>query len=115
MTVQRHSQSAATIQLDPCPEKHPHRPSVDVMMKSVAQHFGKGAMGVILTGMGTDGAEGINAIRMKGGLTIGQDEASCTVYGMPRACAEMGALACVVPLLQIPEQIVEATRCQRRA
>lgn len=115
MTVQRFSDVRATISLDSQPENHLHMPSVDVMMKSVAKNFKNLAMGVILTGMGVDGAEGMNAIRMQGGLTIGQDEASCAVYGMPRACAELGALAHVVPLLQIPNQIVEATRCRRRA
>lgn len=85
------------------------------MMKSVAEHFGNLAMGVILTGMGNDGAEGMNAIRKQGGLTIGQDAASCTVYGMPRACAELGALARMVPLFQIPTEILQATRYRKRA
>ncbi len=57
----------------------------------------------------------MNAIYRQGGLTIGQDEATCTVYGMPRACAEMGALNRVVALLQIPSQILQATRYRRRA
>jgi two-component system chemotaxis response regulator CheB len=115
MTVQRQADSRATIQLDPNPTNHMHKPSVDVMMKSVAKHFGNLAMGVILSGMGTDGAEGMNAIRLNGGFTIGQDETSCTVYSMPRACAELGALARIVPLFQIPNQILEATRRRRRA
>lgn len=85
------------------------------MMKSVAQNFKNRAMGVILTGMGADGAEGMKAIRANGGLTIGQDEATCTVYGMPRASAELGALDRVVPLLEVPGQILEATRSRRRA
>jgi two-component system, chemotaxis family, protein-glutamate methylesterase/glutaminase len=115
MTVQRFSDSRAIITLDRHPEKHLHIPSVDVMMKSVAKNFGNLAMGIILTGMGADGAEGMNAIRQQGGFTVGQDEATCTVYGMPRACAELGALARVVPLLQIPDQIVKATRVRRPA
>ena len=85
------------------------------MMKSVAETFKNLAMGIILTGMGSDGAEGMNAIHRHGGLTIGQDEASCIVYGMPRACAEMGTLTRVVPLLQIPAQILQATRYRKRA
>jgi two-component system chemotaxis response regulator CheB len=85
------------------------------MMKSVADAFQNLAMGVILTGMGSDGAEGMMAIHRRGGLTIGQDEASCTVYGMPRACAELGALTRVVPLSQVPGQIVQATRTRKRA
>jgi len=115
MTVQRFSDSRAIITLDRHPEKHLHIPSVDVMMKSVAKNFRNLAMGVILTGMGADGAEGMNAIRQQGGHTVGQDEVSCTVYGMPRACAELGALARVVPLLQIPDQILQATRVRRPA
>jgi two-component system chemotaxis response regulator CheB len=115
MTVQRLADSRAIIHLDPNPANYIHKPSVDIMMKSVAQNFGNQAMGVILSGMGTDGAEGMNAIHLKGGLTIGQDEATCTVYSMPRACAELGALARIVPLFQIPNYILQATRSRRRA
>jgi len=115
MTVERSSDSRTSICLDIHPENSLHIPSVDIMMKSVADAFRNLAMGVILTGMGSDGAEGMMAIHRRGGLTIGQDEASCTVYGMPRACAELGALARVVPLAQIPTQIVQATRARRRA
>ena len=85
------------------------------MMKSVAKLFRKRAMGVIMTGMGSDGAEGMKAIFYEGGLTIGQDQATCAVYGMPRVCAELGILSRVVPLDQISAQIVNATRKRRRA
>jgi two-component system chemotaxis response regulator CheB len=88
---------------------------VDIMMKSVADLFKNLAMGIILTGMGCDGAEGMRAIYRQGGLTIGQDEASSIVYGMPRACAELGVLTRVVPLSQVPAQILQATRYRRRA
>jgi two-component system, chemotaxis family, protein-glutamate methylesterase/glutaminase len=115
MTVHRRPGSEALIRLDADRHNQLHAPSVNVMMKSVAEHFGNLAMGVILTGMGSDGAEGMNAIRKHGGLTIGQDAASCTVYGMPRACAELGALARVVPLFQIPAEILQATRSRKRA
>jgi two-component system, chemotaxis family, protein-glutamate methylesterase/glutaminase len=115
LTVHHLSDSRSFICLDPSPENHLHIPSVDVMMKSVAQNFRNLAMGVILTGMGADGAEGMKAIHKQGGLTIGQDEASCTVYGMPRASAEVGALTRVVPLSQVPFQILEATRYLKRA
>jgi len=115
MTVNRSSDSHACIHLDTQPEHCLHMPSVDVMMKSVAANYGRHAMGVILTGMGADGAEGMMAIHRQGGLTIGQDEASCTVYGMPRACAELGTLTRVVPLSQVPAQIMQATRSRRRA
>jgi len=85
------------------------------MMKSVARNFGNSAMGVIMTGMGSDGAQGMKAIYREGGLTVGQDEASCIVYGMPRACAELGVLNRVVPLSGIPTQILEATNYRKRA
>ena len=85
------------------------------MMKSVANIFKSRAMGVIMTGMGTDGAEGMKAIHAMGGVTVGQDESSCTVYGMPRACAELGVLSRVVPLLQIPAEIMQATRYRKHA
>jgi two-component system, chemotaxis family, protein-glutamate methylesterase/glutaminase len=114
MAVHRTSDAQACIVLNSHPE-HLHMPSVDVMMKSVAQNYKNLAMGVILTGMGSDGAEGMSAIHREGGVTVGQDEASCAVYGMPRACAEMGALNRVVPLAQIPQQIMAATRCLRHA
>jgi len=85
-----------------------HIPSVDIMMLSVAEVFRSLAMGIIMTGMGADGALGMQAIHREGGLTVGQDEATCAVYGMPRACAEMGILQRVVPLNEIPKQILSA-------
>lgn len=85
-----------------------HKPSVDVTMLSVAAIFGATAMGIILTGMGSDGLQGMTAIHEAGGLTIGQDEASCVVYGMPRCCAERGILTRVVPLSQVPRHILQA-------
>jgi two-component system, chemotaxis family, protein-glutamate methylesterase/glutaminase len=84
------------------------------MMKSVAEAYKNLAMGVIMTGMGSDGAEGMRAIQRQGGLTIGQDEATCAVYGMPRVCAELGTLGRMVPLSQIPAQILQATHYHER-
>jgi two-component system, chemotaxis family, protein-glutamate methylesterase/glutaminase len=110
MTVDRPNNSRTVISLSIKPENQLHVPSVDVMMKSVASAFHSQAMGIILTGMGTDGAEGMKAIHREGGLTVGQDEASCAVYGMPRVCAEMGILDRVVPLSQISHEILQATR-----
>lgn len=92
-----------------------HTPSVDVTMKSVATGFRSQAMGVIMTGMGSDGALGMQAIHQQGGFTLGQDEQTCTVYGMPRVCAEMGILDRVVPLTQIPHEIMQAVRLSRKA
>lgn len=115
MTVECISEKPPHIRLDTQPDDVLHIPSADVTMKSVAKAYGNLAMGVIMTGMGSDGAEGMKAIHRKGGFTLGQDEASCTVYGMPRACADLGILNRVVPLSQIPAQIMQAARYRKRA
>src|SRR5258705_4142320 len=94
--------------LSDTPADTTHRPSVDVTMRSVAAIFGASTLGIILTGMGCDGLEGMTAIHQAGGLTIGQDEASSVVYGMPRCCAKRGILKRVVPLSQVPRHILQA-------
>jgi two-component system chemotaxis response regulator CheB len=86
-----------------------HRPSIDAMFKSAARAVGGNALGVILTGMGRDGAEGLLAMRHAGADTIGQDEATSLVYGMPRAAFEIGAVRRQAPLRSIGAQILEAT------
>ena len=115
MTVYRRTPSKVVIRISSCPENTLHRPSVDVTMTSVADVFHGLSMGVIMTGMGADGVLGMQAIKREGGFTVGQDELSCTVYGMPRSCAEAGILQRVVPLLRIPETIMQATHYRRRA
>lgn len=85
-----------------------HRPSVDMLFDSVARYAGAEAIGVILTGMGRDGAEGLRAMREAGAFTIGQDEKSSLVYGMPRVAYEVGAVTIQMPLTRIAERIVEA-------
>jgi two-component system chemotaxis response regulator CheB len=77
-------------------------------MHSVARVYGSQAMGVILTGMGSGGAQGMKAIRDAGGWTIGQDAESCAVYGMQRSAAEMDALSRVAPLSRIAAEIMAA-------
>jgi two-component system chemotaxis response regulator CheB len=79
----------------------------------VAAAFGSLTMGVFMTGMGSDGARGMSAIRREGGFTLGQDEQSCAVYGMPRVCAEMGILDRVVPLSRITNEILQASRYRK--
>ena len=83
-----------------------HRPSVDVLFNSAAESAGSSAIGVILTGMGKDGARGLLAMRKAGAWTIAQDEASCVVYGMPREAAQIGAAAEVVSLNAISQHIL---------
>jgi two-component system chemotaxis response regulator CheB len=78
-----------------------HKPSVDVLFKSVAHCAGRNAIGVIFTGMGDDGARGLLEMRKSGAATLAQDEASCVVYGMPKAAAELGAAQQVLPLSDI--------------
>lgn len=78
-----------------------HRPSVTITMRSVAERFGGGAVGVLLTGMGRDGADGMRDIAAQGGITIAQNEASCVVYGMPREAVALGAAQHVLALEQI--------------
>jgi two-component system chemotaxis response regulator CheB len=85
-----------------------HVPSVDVMTSAVAREFGAAAIGVIMTGMGHDGIVGLAALKERGGYIIGQDEASCVVYGMPRAAAQAGLVDRVVPLDDIALAIGEA-------
>jgi two-component system chemotaxis response regulator CheB len=79
-----------------------HRPSVDVLFRSVAEEFGPQSIGVLMTGMGEDGAAGLGMIRAAGGLTIAQDQETCVVYGMPRAAVERGYAMRVVSLHDLP-------------
>ena len=82
------------------------RPAVDVLFKSTAQYAGSNAVGVILTGMGVDGARGMLKMREAGARTIGQDEPSCIVYGMPKEAAKMGAVEKEVPLDRIAQEVI---------
>jgi len=97
------------IRLRPTEPVGGHRPSVDVLFHSVAA-LGSQAIGVILTGMGSDGAEGLRAMRIAGARTLGQNQASCVVYGMPRAAFQMGAVEREVSLSAMPEAILAACR-----
>lgn len=85
-----------------------HRPSVDVLFRSVADTAGRGAVGAILTGMGKDGAEGLLAMRKAGAYTLGQDESSALIYGMPRVAFERGAVMKQVSLSHMADAIMEA-------
>lgn len=91
------------------PRMNGHRPSVDVLFRSVASEFGSRSVGVIMTGMGDDGANGLGLIKDTGGVTIAQSEDSCTVFGMPKAAIERGHAMRVVPLDLMANTLV--TQC----
>jgi two-component system chemotaxis response regulator CheB len=85
-----------------------HRPSADVLMASTAEVFGAAAVGVVLTGMGSDGTEGLRAIRDEGGLTLAESEETSVIYGMPKAAIEAGVVERVVPLERVAGEILAA-------
>jgi two-component system chemotaxis response regulator CheB len=88
------------------PPVNRHRPSVDVLFRSAAQHAGKNAVGVILTGMGRDGAAGLLDMRKAGAYTLAQDEASCIVFGMPREAIAMGAADEIASLSEMSRRVM---------
>ncbi|MDE2465018.1 MAG: chemotaxis protein CheB, partial [Alphaproteobacteria bacterium] len=90
-----------------------HRPSVDVLFKSLAREAGPMGVGALLTGMGRDGASGLKAMQDAGATTLGQDEASSVVYGMPKVAFELGAVQRQLPLTRIGEEIVRLCRASR--
>ncbi len=87
-----------------------HRPAVDVMFRSVAQTAGKNAIGVILTGMGKDGAKGMLEMKEAGSINIAQDENSCVVFGMPKAAIDIEATHIIKSLEKIPEEVLRIAR-----
>lgn len=91
-----------------------HRPSVDKLFASVAHAAGAKAVGVILTGMGRDGAQGLKALHDGGGRTLGQDEQSCVVYGMPKAAADIGAVERQVSLDRMADAILDLCSLEQR-
>jgi two-component system chemotaxis response regulator CheB len=95
------------VKLNQEPPVHAVRPAADILMKSVAKIAGANAIGVVLTGMGKDGALGLLEMKKAGSYNISQDEASCVVYGMPREAVELGAIHKVLPLEQIAKELVD--------
>jgi two-component system chemotaxis response regulator CheB len=96
------------IAFDDEPKEALHRPSVDVLMASAAKAYGAGALGVLLTGMGSDGVAGLRAIRDAGGRTLAESEETCVIYGMPKAAVEAGVVDESVPLPRVADEIVAA-------
>jgi len=106
MTVHR-GKRGLFVRLSEEPEGMLHRPSVDVLMESAAKTIGKGSLGVLLTGMGSDGAQGMKALFDAKGRTIAQDEKTSVVYGMPRVAVQLGAVHRSLPLGSIPWAIMD--------
>jgi two-component system, chemotaxis family, protein-glutamate methylesterase/glutaminase len=100
-----------TVQINQDPPVNRHRPSVDVMFASVAQYAGANAVGVILTGMGNDGAKEMLTMKRAGAFTIAQDEASCVVFGMPKEAIKAGGVDKVLPLHEIAGAILSRVGC----
>jgi two-component system chemotaxis response regulator CheB len=94
--------------LDDEPRSSLHRPSADVVMASVARIYGPNVLGILLTGMGSDGVEGLRAIREAGGQTFAESEETCVIYGMPKAAVEAGVVDRSVPLDRMADEIVGA-------
>jgi two-component system chemotaxis response regulator CheB len=106
LTVQRKSLSGV-VHISQDAPRNGHRPSVDVLFESVASAFGNHALAVIMTGMGRDGAYELGTIRQKGGITIGQDETTSVVYGMPKVAFELGHVQHQLPLHEIASRLSE--------
>jgi two-component system chemotaxis response regulator CheB len=90
-----------------------HRPSVDVLFRSAARYAGMNAIGVIMTGMGDDGARGMNELHEAGAFTIAQDEETCVVFGMPCEAIKKGGVDVILPLQNIPEEMLKRSRRER--
>jgi chemotaxis response regulator CheB len=99
--------AADRIGYTPDPREYVYRPSVDVFFQSVSQYWRGGAVGVLLTGMGRDGAIGLKALRDKGYHTIAQDEASSVVYGMSKAAANLEAAVDILPMADIATRLID--------
>jgi two-component system chemotaxis response regulator CheB len=102
--------SGYRVRLRQDPPIHFTRPAVDMLFNSAAQCAGRHAVGVLLTGMGRDGAQGMQQLKAAGATNLAQNEATCVVYGMPRAAVELGAVDRVLPLDLIPHAIIHALR-----
>jgi two-component system chemotaxis response regulator CheB len=94
------------ISLNTKPPIHAVRPAVDPMMETAAEVYQSRALGILLTGMGRDGANGLKAIKQKGGATIAQDEETSTIFGMPKAAIDLGVADKILPLQRVPSEIV---------
>ena len=104
------TQFGASVKIKDGPPVNRHKPSVDVLFRSVAKYAGADALGIIMTGMGDDGAVGIKEMRDVGAKTIAQNEETCVVYGMPAVAVKLGGIDHVLALSKIPQMIVQHRR-----
>ena len=104
--ILRRSGARYYVEIKDGPMVHHQRPAVDVLFKSTAKYAGANSIGVILTGMGSDGAEGLLEMKNAGAKTVGQDEKTCVVYGMPKEAVKLGAVDREVPLDQVTSEII---------
>jgi two-component system chemotaxis response regulator CheB len=107
LTLQRNGEGETSVRLDVRPLDTPHRPSVDILFQSAADVFGDRVLGVVMTGMGSDGRDGAAWIKARGGAVLTEAEETCVVYGMPRSVVEAGLSDEAVPLDRIPAAIME--------
>ena len=108
LVVKKNNAGECMVRLTHLPEGKLFTPSVDVAMCSIVEIFGRRTIGVLLTGMGSDGADGMVAIRQAGGMTIAEDESTAVVFGMPRAAIERGGAAVIAPSYTIATEIIKA-------
>jgi two-component system, chemotaxis family, protein-glutamate methylesterase/glutaminase len=105
--ILRRSGARYYVEVKTGPMVHHQRPAVDVLFKSTAKYAGANAIGAILTGMGSDGAEGLLEMKKAGASTIAQDEKSCVVFGMPKEAIKLGAVDKVVSIEQVASEIIK--------
>jgi two-component system chemotaxis response regulator CheB len=98
------------VEISDGPPVNRHKPSVDVLFRSVARVAGRNALGILMTGMGDDGANGLLEMRQAGATTIAQDEATCVVFGMPKEAIQRGAVDKILPLHAIAPTIIQYSR-----
>jgi len=98
------------IQVTDDPPENNCKPSVDYLFRSISRHYGRYATGVIMTGMGYDGTEGLKLMKQSGAVVIAQDESTCAVYGMPRKPVEIGIVDVIAPLDLLAEEICRTIR-----
>jgi two-component system chemotaxis response regulator CheB len=110
MKVEKKENGVKFLRICDDPPENSCKPSVDYLFRSVAEHFGEKATGVIMTGMGSDGSLGIEAMKARGAFIIAQDEASCTVFGMPKKPIESGLVDLISPLDKIAAEIINAVK-----